>query len=104
MTVKSKEVWTKGWTWIQEVKWAVTLYNSLYSVSFPSLCFYHLKQKPVGFPTTDEEKKIKVTVMGGGRKNNTVHSFILPALSPQHSAGPFPPPSLSSIPFCPTPH
>lgn len=82
MAVKSKVVWTMVWTWIQEVKQAVTLYNSLYSVSFPSLCLYHLKHKPVWFPITDEEKKIKLIVTGGGRKNNPVLSFTLPALSP----------------------
>lgn len=68
MTVKPKAVWTKVWTWIQEMKRAVTLSNSLYSVSLPSFCLYHLNHKHVGFPTTDEEKKVKLIVMGGGEK------------------------------------
>lgn len=63
------------------MKRAVTLSNSLYSVSLPSFCLYHLNHKHVGFPTTDEEKKIKLVVMGGGRKNNPVLSFTLPTLS-----------------------
>lgn len=63
-------------------KEAMTLYNSLCSVSLPSLCLYHLNRKHVGFSTTDEEKKIKLIVMGGRRKkNNPVLSFTISALS-----------------------
>ena len=87
MTVKPRIVWTKGRTWIQKVKQAVTWYNLFYSVFFLRLYLYHLKHKAVGLPTTDEEKKIFV-VMGEKMILFILSPFLL---SPQHFAGPFPP-------------
>lgn len=70
-------------TWHQEIKQDVNLDKSLHFISFPKL--YHLGHKYAGFPTTFEEKKIKLILKGKGRK--VILSFLLPFL-------------LSPSPFC----
>lgn len=78
MAVKFKAMWMKELTWHQEIKGDVNLDKSLHSISFPKL--YHLDHKYAGFPTTIEEKKIKLILKGEGRK--IILSFLLPFLLP----------------------